>query len=122
MLKILFIILGTISLTLGVIGISVPGLPTTPFLLLTATLYCKSSEGLYRWFMGHRIWGKLIKEYREKNAISLKTKIYSIILMWAMISISVFCFIQNFVIQFFVFVTGLVGTFFMGRINTYKDE
>lgn len=122
MVKILFIILGTISLSIGIIGITVPGLPTTPFLLLTATFYCKSSKKLYNWFINHRILGKFVKEYREKKAISLKTKIYSIILMWLMITCSLYFFISNILIQLLIFIVGLLGTFFMGRIKTYKDE
>lgn len=122
MLKVLLIVLGTISLSLGIIGISVPGLPTTPFLLLSATLYCKSSQKLYNWLINHKMLGKFIKTFREKRAIPLKTKIFSISLMWIMIFISVFVVLSNIHIQIFIILLGLIGSFFMGRIPTCKDE
>ncbi|MBW6479367.1 MAG: YbaN family protein, partial [Bacteroidales bacterium] len=58
--KILFAFLGTLSLILGVIGIFVPGLPTTPFLLLTAGLYMKSSERLYKLLISNKYLGPYI--------------------------------------------------------------
>ncbi len=122
MLKAVLILFGTISLSLGIIGVVVPGLPTTPFILLSATLYFKSSKKLYNWLINHRFFGKIIKNYRAKNAISVKTKWFSLILMWIMILASVFFGISNLHLKIFVLALGLVGSFFMGRIPTYKNE
>lgn len=122
MLKILFVFLGSLSLMLAIIGISIPGLPTTPFLLLSATLYVKSSNKLYNWLINHPVLGKIIKEYREKKGLTFKKKWLSIIIMWIMISTSVTWGISNLHLRVLVIIVGLIGTVFMGRIPTYKDE
>lgn len=120
LLKFVFIFLGTISLCLGVVGISVPGLPTTPFLLLSATLYFKGSKRCYSWLLNHEILGKFIRDYQVNRAISLKTKVVSILTMWIMICSSIIFFISNFYIDVLLLVLGIIGTFFMGRIRTYE--
>jgi uncharacterized membrane protein YbaN (DUF454 family) len=89
-MKILFAILGCISLALGFLGIFLPILPTTPFLLLSAWLFAKSSEKLYNWLLNHRIFGDYIRSFREDKAIPLRIKIYSISLMWTVMLITIF--------------------------------
>ena len=81
-MKYLYVVLGTISLVLGIIGIFMPVLPTTPFLLLTAALYFRSSDRLYAWLMGHRYLGPYIKNFRENKAIPLNVKIVSVGMVW----------------------------------------
>ena len=81
-MKYLLIILGSISLALGVIGIFLPVLPTTPFLLLSATLYVHSSEKLYQWLINQKYLGTYIRNFREHHAIPLRAKILSISMIW----------------------------------------
>lgn len=85
-MKIFLSILGTVSLLLGVIGIFLPVLPTTPFLLLSAALYFRSSPRLYSWLMEHPQLGAYIKNFREHNAIPLRVKIISVALVWITLS------------------------------------
>ncbi len=94
MKKTLFIIFGSISFGLGVIGIFLPILPTTPFLLLSAALFGKSSDRLYNWLMNHKVFGNYIRDFRENKAIPLKGKIASISMLWLLILYSIF-FIVN---------------------------
>lgn len=115
-LKILMVIGGTISLAIGFLGIFIPGLPTTPFLLLTAALYIRSSERLYRKLLKTRIIGDYIREYREVEGMTLKQKISSISLMWTMILVSSFFFIDSRIVIIVVIILGLVGTYVMGCI------
>lgn len=82
-MKTLYIALGTLSLVLGILGIFLPLLPTTPFLLLTATLYFKSSPRLYDWLLNQRRLGPYIRSFREHKAIPLRAKVISVSLMWA---------------------------------------
>ena len=82
-MKYLLAFLGSISLLLGIIGIFVPMLPTTPFLLLTAALYFRSSPKLYEWLMSHPRMGAYIKNFRENKAIPLRVKIVSVSLVWS---------------------------------------
>ena len=81
-MKYLLIILGSISLALGVIGIFLPLLPTTPFLLLAATLYVRSSQKLYQWLINQKYLGTYIRNFREYHAIPLRAKIISITMVW----------------------------------------
>ena len=62
MLNKLLIVVGTLSLVLGIVGVFVPLLPTTPFLLLAAACYARGSERLYRWLVGHRYLGQYIRD------------------------------------------------------------
>ena len=85
-MKYLLIILGSISLALGVIGIFLPLLPTTPLLLLAATLYVRSSDKLYQWLIHHKYLGSYIRNFREHRAIPLRAKIISVSLLWITLS------------------------------------
>jgi len=73
---------GTISIVLGLIGIFLPLLPTTPFLLLAAYLYSKSSVRYYNWLMNHRRLGPFIRNYREGKGIPLEVKISALTFLW----------------------------------------
>ncbi len=81
-MKTLFIVIGSICLVLGVIGIVVPLLPTTPFLLLSAALYMRSSPRLYERLLNSKYLGSYIRDYREHRAIPLKSKIIALIVLW----------------------------------------
>jgi uncharacterized membrane protein YbaN (DUF454 family) len=79
---------GMISLALGAIGIFVPLMPTTVFLLIAAACFVRSSEGLYRWLMTHRLFGSYIRNYREHRAMPARTKAFVLLLLWATIGYS----------------------------------
>lgn len=82
-MKIVLVVFGTLSLILGVIGIFLPVLPTTPFLLLAATLYLHSSKRLYDWLLAHPYLGEYIRNFKEYRAIPLRVKFISVSLVWA---------------------------------------
>lgn len=90
-MKIFYTVTGTISLTLGIIGIFIPLLPTTPFLLLSAALYFRGSPHLYQWLIHQRYLGSYISNFREYRAIPLRAKIISVSLIWATLS---YCILQ----------------------------
>lgn len=81
-MKLLYNTLGTVTLLLALIGIFVPLLPTTPFLLLTAALYFRGSTRLYNRLMSHPVLGPYIRRFREERAIPLTAKVISIGLTW----------------------------------------
>ena len=82
-MRFLLAILGSVSLALGIMGIFLPVLPTTPFLLLSAALYMRSSQRLYEWLMSHKHLGPYIKNFREHKALPLRVKIVSVTMVWA---------------------------------------
>ena len=122
MIRITLIVLGTLFLALGAVGVFVPGLPTTPFLLLAAALYFRSSERLYSWLLNHRVFGKVIRNFRETRSISLHAKVISIGTMWAMILLSIFLFIGNRGVEVAVSALGVVGTVVLLLIPTSKTS
>ena len=89
-MKIFYTVTGTISLVLGIIGIFVPLLPTTPFLLLSAAFYFRGSPRLYRWLIQQKQLGPHIKNFREYRAIPLRAKIISLSLIWITLSYCIF--------------------------------
>lgn len=93
-MKILLAILGGVAFGLGVVGIFVPLLPTTPFLLLAAALWVRSSPRLYAWLLSHRRLGSYIRNFRENRAIPLRAKVLSLALMWGTMLYCVFAVVD----------------------------
>jgi len=79
---------GTLFVGLGTVGIFLPLLPTTPFLLLAAACYARGSKRFYNWLVSNRWFGSYIRNYREKKALPLRMKVLSIVLLWATIGYS----------------------------------
>ena len=77
--------MGIIAVGLGLIGVFVPLLPTTPFLLLAAACFVRSSGRLYAWLIHHKWFGDYIRHYREHRAITLRAKIGVLVLLWGVI-------------------------------------
>ncbi|MCK4431669.1 MAG: YbaN family protein [Candidatus Aminicenantes bacterium] len=82
------IIAGTFFVGLGIIGIFLPLLPTTPFLLLAAACYARSSKRFYNWLLTNRWLGNYIRNYRERKGVPFKIKILSISFLWIAIGYS----------------------------------
>ena len=108
MKKILYINGGCLAVTLGIIGIFVPGLPTTPFLLLASWLFYHSSERLHRKLNASWL-GKDIRRYNNKEGVSFSTKLTSIACMTTMISISIIFFLNDTKTRLLVAGLGLIG-------------
>jgi len=88
-LKPLLIAAGTISVGVGVVGIFVPLLPTTPFLLLAAACYARSSPRLYRWLHENRWFGASLRNYRAGRGLPVRGKIITLAMLWLAIGVSV---------------------------------
>jgi len=114
-LRALFVALGLLCLSLGAVGIVVPGLPTTPFLLLAAALFLRSSERLYNRLVSSRLLGGYIRRYREQGGMTLRAKIVSLTIMWAMIAVSLWT-LRSTAARAVVAAVGVVGTVVMGWV------
>lgn len=86
--RILLIIGGILCIILGTIGMFLPVLPTTVFFLLAAAAFAHSSPRLYNWLMTHRLFGRLIRNYRLYHAVPLQTKVISVAFLWLTIGAS----------------------------------
>ena len=110
---------GWLSVALGVIGIFLPVLPTTPFLLLAAACFARSSPRFYHWLIGHPRLGPWIRDYLEGNGIPLKGKVYAIGLMWVSIGFS--CWLVPMVwARVFMGVTAVLVTVYILRQRTLR--
>ncbi len=97
--KRLIFIGGFISLILGIIGLVIPILPTTPFLLLASAAFAKSSERFNNWLLNNKILGAYIKNYREGKGLPLKIKAITLSLLWITIIISIIFLMHLFWVQ-----------------------
>lgn len=97
-------VVGLISLILGAIGIVLPVLPTTPFLLLSAACFAKSSKRFYNWLMNNRVLGTIIKNYKEGKGMPIKTKIFTLSTLWITIMITIFFFVKILWVQIILWI------------------
>ena len=121
-LKIFFILSGTFFLAIGIIGLVLPILPTTPFLLLAAFFYSRSSKRYYDWLMSNRIFGRYLKTYRDGGGIPLKGKIFTISLLWVTITISSVTVANSFAVQIILMLVAIGVTIDIIRIKTVKND
>ena len=103
LIKVLLITAGTVSLGLGILGIFLPLLPVTPFLLLAAVFYSKGSDKLYNWLVENRCFGSYIKNYREKKGIPLRAKITAIVFLNITIGYAIFFVVHYFWLKVLLF-------------------
>ena len=94
-MRVFLIIVGSISFALGVTGMFLPMLPTTPFLLLSAAAWFKASPSLYEWLITHKVFGEYIRNFREHRAIPLRVKIISVSLVWLTIGYCIFAVVDE---------------------------
>lgn len=84
----ILVIIGTASLAVGIVGVFVPILPTTPFLLLSAACYIRSSKMFYNWLISNRLFGDYIRNYLERRGVPLRLKVFILALLWITIGCS----------------------------------
>jgi uncharacterized protein len=120
--KYLLILTGTAALVLGIAGVFIPVLPTTPFLLLASFFYLRSSKRLYKWLINHRIFGSYIYCYTTYKAVTKKTKVSSIVFLWSTLIISI-TLLPLLYIKVFLVIVGIGVTVHLISLKTlgYND-
>lgn len=119
--RVLFIVLGSVAVILGTIGVVVPGLPTTPFVLLASWCFYKSSPRLQAWLL-QSFLGKYIRDYKEKGGLTMRKRLYIIALMATMVSVSIIFFIPNKTVDIIVGIAGLIGCIVVGFVVPKAKE
>lgn len=109
--------LGYLCVALGVLGMALPLLPTTPFILLASYLFFRSSPRAQQWLLSNRLFGEMIRNYQINRAIPLHAKIYSLTLLWLTITSSALFFIDNWWIRLLLLVVAVGVTI---HISSYK--
>ncbi|MBK9116091.1 MAG: YbaN family protein [Betaproteobacteria bacterium] len=107
---------GTLCVALGVIGIFVPVLPTTPFLLLAAACYARASERFYLWLLRNSTFGPTIREWRRHRSIPYRTKVVALALMTTTIAISISLLARYPLAQVALAIVGIVVGAWLYRI------
>ncbi len=81
-MKLVLNIVGVLAVLLGVIGIFLPLLPTTPFILLAAACFARGSERMHRYLLNHRVFGQLLRDYEAGRGIPARAKVLALAMMW----------------------------------------
>lgn len=89
-MKILLNIIGSIAVILAILGVFLPLLPTTPFLLLASACYMRGSERLHRWLLNNRLFGEYLRNIEDKRGMPLRGKIITLAVLWASMSYSIY--------------------------------
>ena len=108
MKRLILILIGLICVGLGILGVFVPGLPTTPFLLAASWLFYRSSPRLRAWLLASRL-GRYIRDYEKNKGLSPRTKVFAISMMVGMSCLSIFLFINSLVPRIIVAIACLIG-------------
>jgi len=105
---------------LGIIGIAVPGLPTTPFMILAAACFVRSSDRFYKLVINNKIFGKTVSDYRSGKGMPFRVKIIAWVMMWCFGLYAVFKGIPETLlyIRILVFILLIIGTIFIYRVPT----
>lgn len=111
-----------LSVILGIIGIFVPLLPTTPFLLLAAACFFRSSDFLYNKLITNRFLGFYIQNYRENKAIPIKLKLFSISFLWITILYSICFVINNIFVRFILAIIAILVSWHILSLRTIKRK
>ena len=120
-LRIILLIAGVIAVVLGAIGVFVPGLPTTPLVLLASWCFYRSSPRLQAWLL-QSFLGRYIREYQTKGGVTTRKRIYIILLMATMVAISTIFFISSLPVRIVVWSAGLVGCVVVGFVLPKAKE
>jgi len=109
---------GTVSLVLGLIGVVLPGLPTTPFVLLAAACYAKASPRLHGWLLNHRFMGPMVRDWEQHRSLTRRNKTIAIGSMVAMVGLSAWGFRHQPWALGALLAAGLIGAWVVARIPT----
>jgi len=120
MMRGVYIIVGTIALIFGAIGVFLPVVPTTPFILLAAACYLRGSDRLHAWILSSRWFGETIKNYQEGRGLTRDTKLRAISMMWVMILVSAGFFVSSLFVRVAMICVAVGVTVYLVRLPTLE--
>lgn len=119
-LRAAYLVAGFACVGIALLGVVLPVLPTTPFLLLAAACFARSSDRFYAWLINHRSFGPLVREWREHRSIPYRTKLLAIGLMAASLTASIVFFVRPAWLQAALAVLGLLVAVWLYRIPSRR--
>jgi uncharacterized membrane protein YbaN (DUF454 family) len=120
--RIIYVLAGTVFLFIGAIGVVIPVLPTTPFLLLAAACYLRGSKRLHHWMLNNQIFGEFLKNYSEGKGITRRNKLLTAVFLWSAISFSVIFFVINPVIKGLLVLIAIAVSIHLFLLPTFKQK
>jgi len=118
--RLLFVTFGTLFLGIGIVGIFVPVLPTTPFLLLATSFYARGSKKFYDWLLDSRIFGSYIRHYIDGRGMPLKLKLFTIGLLWMAITLTIIFAVEGFWVRIILVLLAIGVSIHIALIKGYK--
>jgi hypothetical protein len=115
----LLITIGTLSVALGIVGMFVPILPTTPLLLLAAACYARSSDRFLNWLLYNRWFGAYIRNYREGRGIPRSTRTLTLLALWLTLGVSAAFAVSAWWVRLLLAAIGIGVTVHLLRLKTY---
>ena len=121
--RIIWFMIGFTVMCIGLVGIVVPGLPTTPLMILAAACFAKSSQKFYDWVINNKMFGHHVKNYREGKGIPSKSKKIIIPTIWLFVLFALFIGIPENLIyaKLATLILAIIGTIFILRIPNFEE-
>ena len=113
---------GVLSVGLATVGLFLPLLPTTPFLLLAAACFVRSSDKLHQWLVTHRQLGPYIRNYQEHKAITRRSKVVSLLLLWGTITHTGISVTSSLAVRILLLLVGIGVTFHVLSLRTMTPD
>ena len=120
--KAVLIFAGTVCVALGILGMFLPLMPTTVFLLMAAYCYSRSSERFHNWLLSNRLFGSYIKNYKSGKGISMRQKVSTLAMLWASIGVSIWLLGGGFWSTLILAAVAIGVTIHLVLLKTYKPE
>jgi len=120
--KSVLIFTGTVCVALGLLGMFLPLLPTTVFLLMAAYCYSRSSERFHNWLLNNRWCGAYIRNYQSGRGISMRQKISATSTLWVSIGVSIWLLGGSFWVTILLLAIAVGVTLHLVLIKTYRPE
>ena len=116
--RLLWTTAGTLSLAVGVVGIILPVLPTTPFVLIAAACYLRGSKRMYNWLVANKYFGGYLRDYMEGRGVSKRATVVSIAFLWTLILLSVVFATSDLIIRAVLIAVAVAVTIHLLRLRT----
>ncbi|MBU0684604.1 MAG: YbaN family protein [Thermoplasmatota archaeon] len=120
LVRLLWNAVGTLFLALGLIGIPLPLLPTTPFLLIAAACYLRGSMRMYNWMMMNRYFGAYLRDYLEGKGLAIKTKVVTLSVLWGVIVFSAVFATESVIVRIGMLAVAIGVTIHLLTLNTKR--
>jgi len=120
-MKIIYTLFGSLFVGLAILGIILPLLPTTPFLLLAAWCYAKGSDRFYNWLMTHKWFGPYIKSYQEGKGLPKALKVRVLIILWVTMSVTIIFFAKPIFLKSLLFIIASSVSIYIWKLPSPKN-